>query len=116
MPYQSTPFKLVADPNYEEASHTFHFSMQLAALSAVKFDGDPVQGGRVTHLWAFMSSKGKRVMCVLGEQDGEESKTLHVRGDDKQLLLCLVGTSTSRRSLISALKPGLKPLSQEMFN
>jgi len=116
MPYQSTPFKLVADPNYEEASHAFHFSMQMAALSAVKFDGDPVPGGMVTHLWAFMSSKGKRVMCVLGEQDGEESKTLHVRGDDKQLLLCLVGTSTSRSSLISALKPGLKPLYQEISN
>lgn len=116
MSCQLTPFKLVADSSYEEGSHTSHDAMRLAALSNVKFEGDPVPGGMVTHLWAFMSPKGKRVMCVLGEQEGEDSKTLHVRGDDKQLLLCLAGTSSSRGALISALKPGLTPLYQEIFN
>ena len=116
MSCQLTPFKLVADLNYNESSHTMHDAMRLAVLAAVKFEGDPVPGGMVTHLWAFMSPKGKRVMFVLGEQEGDDSKTLHVRGDDRQLLLCLVGTSTSRTALISALKPGLAPMYQDVFN
>ncbi len=115
MPFQLTPFKLVADSSYDEESNTEHDAMRLAALSTVKFDGDPAPGGMITELWAFVSPKGKRVMFVLGEQDGEDTKTLHVRGDDKQLLLCLAGTSTSRNALISALKPGLKPWYQEVF-
>ena len=115
MPYQLTPFKIVADSNYDETSYTDHDARRLAILSNVKFEGNPIQGGMVTQLWAFISPKGKRVMFILGEQDGEDSKTLHVRGDDKQLLLCLVGTSSSRSALISALKPGLKPVYQEVF-
>ena len=107
MPYQLTPFKLVADSSYDQSSCTEHDAMRLAVLSAVKFEGNPIPGGMVTQLWAFISPKGKRAMLILGEQDGEDSKTLHVRGDDKQLLLCLVGTSSSRSALISALKPGL---------
>ena len=116
MPCQLTPFKLVADPSYKESSCTIQDAIRLAALAAVKFKGDPVPGGVITHLWAFMSPKGKRVMFVLGEQEGEESKTLHVRGDDRQLLLCLIGTSTSRNALISALKPGLTPMYHDVFN
>lgn len=115
MPCQLTPFKLVADSNYDEASHADYDAMRLAVLSTLKFEGDPVPGGMITQLWAFISPKGKRVMFVLGEQDGEDNKTLHVRGDDKQLLLCLVGTSSSRNAVISALKPGLRPLYQEVF-
>eukprot|EP00533_Pseudo-nitzschia_delicatissima_P009376 CAMPEP_0116110662 /NCGR_PEP_ID=MMETSP0327-20121206/18029_1 /TAXON_ID=44447 /ORGANISM="Pseudo-nitzschia delicatissima, Strain B596" /LENGTH=1325 /DNA_ID=CAMNT_0003603837 /DNA_START=88 /DNA_END=4065 /DNA_ORIENTATION=- len=116
MPYNLTPFKLVADSSYDEESNSEYDAMRLAALSSVKFDGDPVPGGMITELWAFISPKGKRVLFVLGEQDGEGTKTLHVRSDDKQLLLCLVGTSSSRNDLISALKPGLKPWYQEIFH
>lgn len=116
MPCQLTPLKLVDDSSYEEVPHTLHDVMKLTTLSTLKFEGDHVPGGMVTQLWAFMSPKGKRVMFALGEQDGEDIKTLHVRGDDKQLLLCLVGTSTSRAALISALKPGLKPLHHDILN
>ena len=115
MPFQLTPFKLVADFGYDATSHTEHDAVRLAVLSSVKFEGNTVSGGMVTQLWAFVSPTGKRVMFVLGEQDGEDSKTLHVRGDDKQLLLCLVGTSSSRSALISALRPGLQPFYQEVF-
>jgi len=110
MPCQLTPFKLVSNSRYKGTSHILHDAMRLALISSVKFEGVNVPGGIVTNLWAFMSQKGKRVMFVLGEQEGEDSKTLHVRGDDKQMLLCLVGTRTSREVLISALKPGLMPL------
>ena len=117
MPFRLAPFKLVVDPEHgAKPQHTLHDAMRLAAISTVKFKGDNVPGGRVTQLWAFVSPRGKRVMVVLGEQDGDDGKALHVRGNDKQLLLCLVGTSTSRSALISALKPGLKPLYQEIFN
>ena len=116
MPCQLTPVKLITDPGSEETPPRLYDAVRLAAISTVKFKGEPVPGGMVTHLWAFMSPRGKRAMFVLGEQEGDKSKTLHVRGDDKQLLLCLTGTSTSRIALISGLKPGLKPLHQEIFN
>jgi len=116
MPFQLTPLKLVAGKNFGEVAHTLHDAMRLALLSTIKFEGDSTSSGMFTDLWAFMSPKGKRVMCVLGEQEDENGKVLHIRGDDKQLLLCLVGTMTSRYAFISALKPGLRPLHQEIFN
>lgn len=120
MPCQTTPIKLVSDPRAEEKSNTSndtsHDAIRLAAISTVTFKGDPVPGGMVKHLWAFMSPKGKRALFVLGEQEGDKSKTLHVRGDDKELLLCLAGTGNSRHALISALYPGFISASQEIFN
>jgi len=116
MPYQLTPFKLVKDPISEEKLPIFYDAIRLATISNLSFSGDPVSGGMVTHLWAFINPHGKRAMFVLGEQEGDKSKTLHVRGDDKQLLLCLTGTSISRNALISALQPGYKPFLQEIFN
>jgi hypothetical protein len=88
--------------------------MRIAAISTLAFGGDPVPGGMITHLWAFMSPQGKRAMFVLAEQGIDRSKTLHVRSDDKYLLLCLAGTSSSRRSLVSALQPGMKPFQPEL--
>jgi hypothetical protein len=116
MPCQLSPFKLVIDPIPEEKTNIFYDDIRLASISTVAFKGDPVAGGMVTRLWAFVSPKGKRAMFVLGEQEGDKSKTLHVRGDDKDLLSCLTGTSNSRNALISALQPGFISALQEIFN
>jgi len=117
MPCQLNPFKLVTDPKAEEKSNAFFDAIRLAAISTVTFKADPVSAGiLVTRLWAFMSPRGKRILFVLGEQEGDKSKTLHVCGDDKDLLLCVVGTSNSRNSLISALQPGFISALQEIFN
>ncbi|KAL3923951.1 MAG: hypothetical protein SGILL_001347 [Bacillariaceae sp.] len=108
MPLQLPPLKLdpMAD-NFDPASTSFD-AMRLAAISSVAFPGDPVPGGMITDLWAFMSPRGNRAMFVLAEQNSDKSKTLHVRGDDRQLLLCLIGTSASRNAVISTLQPGMK--------
>jgi hypothetical protein len=115
MPCQLTPIKLIAFPESEETPPVSFDSLRLAAISTVKFGGDPVPGGMITRLWSFMSPHGKRAMFVLAEQGNDKGKTLHVRGDEKQLLLCLTGTSTARNALISALQPGLKPFHQDVF-
>jgi len=107
---------LITDPRAEEKSNISFDGIRLAAISTVTFKADPVSGGMVTRLWAFMSPRGKRAMFVLGEQECDKSKTLHVRGDDKDLLLCLVGTSKSRNALISALQPGFISALQEIFS
>lgn len=116
MTCQLTPLKLVEDPDFVETRSTSFDDLRVAAISTLKFEPDPVPGGMITNLWAFMSPRGKRAMFVLFEQEGDGSKVLYVRGDDKQLILCLVGTSTARNSMISALKPGLKPEYQEIFS
>ena len=116
MTCQITPVKLVSDPGADKKSNVHHDAIRLAAISTVAFKGDPVPGGMIKSLWAFMSSKGKRAMFVLGEQESDKSKTLHVRGDDKMLLLCLVGTRSSRHALISALQPGFTSASQDIFS
>jgi hypothetical protein len=93
-----------------------HDALRLAAISTLRFAGESIPGGFVTKLWAFMSMRGMRVLCVMAESDvdsgnyGSNDKTIHVRGDDKALLCCLAGTSTAREALVSALSPGLYPL------
>lgn len=90
-------------------------TLRLAALATVKFEGNPIPGGEITKLWAFVSLSGRRVLFVLAESQGDErrgrtDKTIHVRGDDKQLLSCLAGTSSARKALVAAILPGLQPL------
>lgn len=108
MPCQLTPLKLVDVSDAEEPSPATFDAMRIAAISTVAFEGDPLPGGMITNLWAFSSPQGKRAMFVLAEQGTDRNKTLHVRSDDKYLLLCLAGTSSSRHSLVSALQPGMK--------
>ena len=91
-------------------------AVRVAAVSTMRFAGEPIPGGFVTKLWAFMSLQGKRVLFVMAESDvdsgnyGTNDKTIHVRGDDKALLCCLAGTASARRALVAALSPGLYPL------
>ena len=88
---------------------------RLAAISAVRFAGEAIPGGFVTKLWAFMSLGGKRLLCVMAESDadngnpGSNDRTMHVRGDDTNLLCCLTGTATSRAAFVAALAPGFHP-------
>jgi hypothetical protein len=110
MPCQTSPLKLTAPPHGEPAPSVSYDAMRLAAISTVAFGGDHVSGGQVSHLWAFLNPHGKRAMFVLAEQGSDKTKLLHARGDDKQLLLCLTGTSSARQALVAALQPGLVPL------
>lgn len=114
MPCQLTPLKLMPIPDDEEVPSVFD-SLRLSAMSTVAFQGDPVPGGMITRLWAFVNPSGKRAMFVLAEQRSDNSTTLHARGDDKQLLLCLAGTASSRDALISALQPGMKLFHQKVL-
>jgi hypothetical protein len=74
----------------------------------MRFAGEAIPGGFVTHLWAFMSMNGNRALFVMAES--ENDKTMHIRGDDKSLLSCLVGTKGARRAVVGALVPGMQPL------
>lgn len=116
MPCQLTPLKLVADRSSKDTPDRFNDGLRLATISSVKFEGDSDTDtdtdSTITHLWAFVNPRGKRAMFMLGEQ--VDGKTLHARGDDRQLLLCLLGTRSSRNALISALKPGLKSFHEEV--
>jgi len=108
MPCQLAPLKLVADPSSSNVPERFYDELRVAAISGLKFEGE----GTITHVWAFVNPRGKRAMFVLSEED--DVQTLHARGDDRQLLLCLLGTSSSRNALISALKPGLRSLHEKV--
>jgi hypothetical protein len=108
MPCQLPPLKMEHMAEELDSPSTSFDAMRLVAISSVSFQGDPVPGGMITRLWAFVSPQGKRAMFVLAEQNSDKSKTLHVRGDDRQLLLCLTGTTASRNALISSLQPGMK--------
>lgn len=115
MPCQTTPVRLMADPNNGMKGNFSHDAIRLAAISSLKFKGDSIQGGSIRHLWAFISPRGKRVMFVMVEQDNDDNKTLHVRGDDKELLLCLLGARNARQAVVSSLQPGFIAASQEIF-
>lgn len=104
-PYQVPPMKVGVD---DGAVSTSNDGARLAAISTLRFRGEAIPGGLVTKLWAFMSLGGKRVLFVMAES--EEDKTLHIRGDDKGLLSCLVGTKKSRCAMAAALEPGTQPL------
>mmetsp|Transcript_13061 Transcript_13061/g.31877 ORF Transcript_13061/g.31877 Transcript_13061/m.31877 type:complete len:1307 (+) Transcript_13061:88-4008(+) len=114
MPFQLGQLKLTAvnsDGNDdadedEKLTGASNDAIRLAAISTLRFGGDIVPGGMVTRLWAFSSPQGKRVMFVLAEQGNDKSTALHARGDDRQLLLALAGTSTARKAVVSALQPG----------
>ena len=88
----------------------------VAAISMIRFEGESTQGRLITKLWAFIALNGSRVLCVMTESEvdadkyGSNEKTIHVRGDDKQLLSCLTGTLTARRHLVAALESGLYAL------
>lgn len=88
----------------------------VAAISMIRFEGESTQGRLITKLWAFMALNGSRVLFVMTESEvdadkyGSNEKTIHVRGDDKQLLSCLTGTLTARRHLVAALESGLYAL------
>jgi hypothetical protein len=115
MPCNIPPLR-VAPLSKDEAAPVSHDAMRVCAFSTLRFPGESIPNGTVTKLWAFMSLQGKRVLCVMAESDvdtgnyGTNDKTLHVRGDDKDLLCCLAGTSTARHALIAALAPGSYPL------
>jgi hypothetical protein len=115
MPCNIPPLR-VAPLSKDEPAPVSHDGMRICAFSTLRFPGESIPNGTVTKLWAFMSLQGKRVLCVMAESDvdtgnyGTNDKTLHVRGDDKDLLCCLAGTSTARHALVAALGPGLYPL------
>jgi hypothetical protein len=117
MPY-TIPRLQVAPLSKDEPAPVSHDTMRVCVFSTLRFPGgESIPNGTVTNLWAFMSLQGnKRVLCVLAESDvdtgnyGTNDKTVHVRGDDIDLLCCLSGTSTARHALIAALAPGLYPL------
>lgn len=115
MPCQLAPLKLMPVLEDEEPPHVSFDSLRLSAISTVGFHGDPVPGGMISRLWAFVNPHGKRAMFVLAEQGSDKNTILHARGDDKDLLLCLAGTSTSRDALISALQPGMKVFHQKVL-
>ncbi len=110
MPCQTSPLNLMPRSESDVTQPASFDALRLAAMSTVAFGGDHISGGIVSHLWAFMSPNGKRAMFVLAEQGSDNTKILHARGDDKQLLLCLTGTGTSRQALVAALQPGLIPV------
>ena len=106
----------VAPLSKDESAPVSHDAMRVCAFSTLRFPGESIPNGTVTKLWAFMSLQGKRILCVMAESDvdtgnyGTNDKTLHVRGDDKDLLCCLAGTSTARHAMVAALAPGSYPL------
>jgi hypothetical protein len=115
MPYQITPLQVGPESGIPPTQASYD-TLRLAALSTVKFKGNVIPGGEITRLWAFSSLTGKRALFVLAESQGgggrraPTEKTIHVRGDDKQLLCCLTGTLSARKSLTAALLPGFRPL------
>jgi hypothetical protein len=115
MPCQLTPLKLMPIPEDEEELRVSFDLLRLSAICTLAFHGDPVPGGMITRLWAFVSPHGKRAMFVLAEQVSDNTSTLHARGDDKQLLLCLAGTNASRNALIAALQPRMKLFHQKVL-
>eukprot|EP00980_Cylindrotheca_fusiformis_P007799 scaffold1669_cov129-Cylindrotheca_fusiformis.AAC.10 len=106
VPYQVPPLKVV--PLDASLQITANQEVRLSAISTVRFAGESIPGGLVTKLWAFMAMNGKRALFVMAESD--EDKTIHVRGDDKTLLSCLLGTKGARYAVVAALEPGLRPL------
>jgi hypothetical protein len=115
MPHQLTALKLMPIPDDEDPPVTCFMSLRLSAISTLAFLGDPVPGGMITLLWALASQKGNRVVFVQAEQAPDKSTTMHARGDDKKLLLCLTGYMISRNALISALQPGMKLFHQKVL-
>lgn len=115
MPCQTPPLKVALLPNGDSLQVSFD-TLRLAAISMIRFPGESIPGGYVTKLWAFMAFNGKRVLFVMAQSEadtgknGSKDKTIHVRGDDKDLLSCLTGTFTARRHLVAALERGLHPL------
>jgi hypothetical protein len=113
LPLQIPPLKIAGGSSGVEVSFD---TLRLAAISTLKFEGNPIAGGEIVKLWAFMSLSGKRVLFVLAEseggsrQRGQNDRIIHVRGDDASLLCCLMGTDSSRRALTAALMPGMAPL------
>jgi hypothetical protein len=110
MPCQLTPLKLMPVAESDDSLPTSFDALRLAAISTLAFM--PLDGDTIKRLWAFVNPQGHRAMFVLIEHSSDKSITLHSRGDDKQLLLCLAGTNTSRNELISALQPGMKLFTQ----
>lgn len=105
VPYQVPPLKITVNDDHSETAYQ---EIRLAAISTIRFDGEAIPGGFVTKLWAFISMNGKRALFVMAES--ENDKTIHIRGDDKSLLSCLVGTKGARRSIVGGLEPGMQPL------
>lgn len=101
VPYQVPPMKVEV---VDESLSNSYIGTRLAAISTLRFRGEAIPGGSVTKLWAFMSLGGKRALFVMAES--ENDKTIHIRGDDKSLLSCLVGTKKARSALVAALEPG----------
>jgi hypothetical protein len=107
VPFQTTPLKIEVRSDDEPTgpiNPPLHEEIRLAAVSTIRFGGESIPGGQVTKLWAFMSIGGKRALFVLAES--KQDKTVHVRGDCKALLACLVGTQSGRRILVGSLQPG----------
>ena len=112
MPCQITPLKVGPESRSSTPAQVSVDTLRLAAISTIKFEGNAIPGGYVTRIWAFMSLTGKRALFVLAESEDDTTKngtadrTIHVRGDDKQLLCCLTGTNSARKLLVGALLPG----------
>jgi hypothetical protein len=114
LPFQIPPLAIGAESSGRSVDASFD-TLRLTALSTLKFEGNPIPGGEIVKLWAFMSLTGKRILFVLGESDsgnrrGHRDQTIHVRGDDASMLCCVMGTDSARQAVVSALTPGMIPI------
>jgi hypothetical protein len=107
LPYSLPPLKLGSDPLKKSKSP---LDEKVVELSRLKWPGEAIPGGTATRLWAFSTPRGSRVFCVLAEVEDRKSSissTLHIRGDEVDLLFSLTGCKAARESFISALCPGM---------
>lgn len=81
-----------------------------AEMSTLIWNGEAIPGGYATMAWAFGTLSGHKVLIVLAETDADTRTTIHVRGDDKAVLVGLVASGTARRDLVEALVPGMEPV------
>jgi hypothetical protein len=107
LPYSMPPMKLGSDPLKKPVSP---LDEKVVELSRLKWSGEAIPGGTATKLWAFSALHGSRVFCVLAEMENGKSSTvytLHIRGDEIDLLFALTGSKAARDTFISALCPGM---------
>jgi hypothetical protein len=112
-PYHLAPLKVVAQAEQPAMREPNPITRKIASMSSLTWEGEAIPGGVATYLWAFMTLSGQRVFCVLTESDSpnsESQQTLYFRGDDQSVLYSLVGSKTSRGSVVASLLPGMSPI------
>jgi hypothetical protein len=88
--------------------------VKIAKMACLNFEGQAIPGGFCSKLWAFMTTlPGQRIFCLLAEMEsskGTNEFVLHFRGDDKSVLLAMLGSKSGRESVVAALCPGMGPV------